>query len=99
MSRHDLYGPIHKGLRLALCDLTTRLGRTDFADAAEKAEMLAALRRQLVLGASHLHHEEAQIHAALEARAPGSTLTLDADHDHHRRAFEALEAEMAAVEA
>jgi hypothetical protein len=98
MSRHDLYGPVHKGLRLALCDLATRLARTDFADPAEKTEMLGALRRQLALGASHLHHEEAQIHVALEARAPGSTLTLQADHDEHRRAFEALEAEIRAVE-
>jgi hypothetical protein len=99
MSRHDLYGPIHKGLRLALCDLATGLARTDFAEVAEKQEMLAALRRQLALGASHLHHEEAQIHLALETRAPGSTLTLDADHEHHRRAFEALENQIKAVEA
>ena len=98
MSRHDIYGPIHKGLRLALCDLTIRLARTDFADTGQKSEVLAALRSQLALGASHLAHEEDHIHGALEARAPGSTITLGADHDHHRHAFAALEAAMRAVE-
>ena len=99
MKRHDLYAPIHKGLRLALSDLLVRLGRADFADAAATAGLLAALRRQLVLSAGHLHHEEVEIHTVLEARAPGSTLTLEADHDHHRRAFVTLEAAIAAVEA
>jgi hypothetical protein len=99
MSRHDLYGPIHKGLRLALSELVTRIGQVDFADRAQSEEMLAALRRQMALSASHLAHEEHHIHTALEARAPGSTITLEADHDHHRRTFEALEAAMDAVEA
>lgn len=99
MKRHDLYAPIHKGLRLALSDLLVRLGQADFADEAAAAALLAGLRRQLVLSASHLHHEEVEIHTALEARAPGATLTLEADHDHHRRAFVTLEAAIAAVEA
>ena len=99
MQRHDLYGPIHKGIRLALSDLLVRLGQADFADEAAARELLGALRRQLVLSAGHLHHEEVEIHGALEARAPGATLTLEADHDHHRRAFETLEAAIAGVEA
>jgi hypothetical protein len=99
MKRHDLYAPILKGLRLALSDLVVRLGQADYADPAATADLLGALRRQLVLSASHLHHEEVEIHTALEARAPGSTLTLEADHDHHRRAFVNLEAAIAAVEA
>lgn len=99
MPRHDLYGPIHKGLRKALCELVVRVGRTDFAAPDQRRETLAALRRQLAVSAGHLRHEEAHIHPALEERAPGAALTLDADHAHHRAAFEALEAAMAAVEA
>jgi hypothetical protein len=99
MQRHDLYGPIHKGIRLALSDLLVRLGNADFSDEAEAGELLGAVRRQLLLSAGHLHHEEVEIHGALESRAPGATLTLQADHDHHRRAFETLEAAIAAVEA
>jgi len=99
MQRHDIYGPIHKGIRLALSDLLVRLGNTDFADETAARELLGAVRRQLILSAGHLHHEEVEIHGALEARAPGATLTLQADHDHHRRAFETLEAAIDAVEA
>ena len=99
MSRHDLYGPIHKGLRKALSELVVLVGRTDFAAAGQRRETLAALRRQLAICAGHLRHEEAHIHTALEERAPGATLTLHADHDHHRAGFEALEAAIAAVEA
>lgn len=99
MKRHDLYAPIHKGLRLALSDLLVRLGQADFTDPTATADLLGALRRQVALSEGHLHHEEACIHTALEARAPGSTLTLDADHDHHRRTFVSLESAMAAIEA
>jgi hypothetical protein len=99
MQRHDLYGPIHKGLRLALSTLVVEIGSTDFADREAARETLAAVRRQMALSASHLAHEEDHIHRALEARAPGATLSLLADHDHHRRAFEAIEAAMQAIEA
>jgi hypothetical protein len=99
MPRHDLYAPIHKGLRLALSDLLVRLGQADFADDSALRDVLGALRLQLALSEGHLHHEEVEIHTALEARAPGSTLTLQADHDHHRRAFAALDAAMSALEA
>lgn len=99
MSRHDFYGPIHKGLRMALSGLLVKLGQTDFADGVAAAEMLAALRRQLHLSERHLHHEDVEIHGALEARAPGSTAALEGAHDHHRSAFSALEAFMQAIEA
>jgi hypothetical protein len=99
MSRHDLYGPVHRGLRKALCGLLVRLGQTDFANAAAAAEMLAALRQQLVLSAKHLYHEDVEIHGALEARAPGSTASLESAHNHHRAGFSALEAFMQSIEA
>ena len=99
MHRHDLYGPIHKGLRLALSNLVIRIGSTDFADPEAARETIAALRRQMVLSATHLAHEEEHIHAALEARAEGASLTLAADHDHHRRAFGEIETAMQAIEA
>jgi hypothetical protein len=99
MQRHDPYGPIHKGIRLALSNLVIRIGSTDFADREAAQDTLAALRRQMALGAGHLAHEEDHIHGALEERAPGATLTLAADHDHHRRAFDAIEAAIRAIEA
>jgi hypothetical protein len=99
MHRHDLYGPIHKALRAAMGDLISKIGATDFSDPAAAAVTLAALRRQVAIGASHLHHEEEQIHSALECRSPGATGRLEADHHHHEQAFAELEQLMQAIEA
>jgi hypothetical protein len=99
MQRHDTYGPIHKALRAAMGNLIAQLGATDFANSGEMVETLAALRTQLAIGAKHLHHEEVYIHGALEARSPGVTGRIEADHHHHEQAFMELEALMQAIEA
>jgi hypothetical protein len=98
MQRHDIYGPIHKALRAAAGKLLARLGSTDFSDAAETSSILADMRSQLALGMRHLHHEELHIHAALEARSPGSSGRLEADHHHHEEAFAELEVLMKVIE-
>ena len=98
MQRHDLYGPIHKGLRLALSKLVMRIGTTDFADARAVGDLIAALRRQMALSARHLEHEEDFIHTPVERRSPGATTSLVADHDHHRREFRKIEELMSAIE-
>lgn len=98
MQRHDPYGPIHKGLRLALSRLVMRIGATDFADPRAVSDLIAAVRRQMALSSSHLEHEEDFIHTALETRAPGAASQLAADHDHHRLEFRKIEALMRAVE-
>lgn len=95
--RWDIYGPIHKGLRLAQADMLGRLGRADFAAGGE-AGLLADLRRLLAIGAKHLAHEEAHLHTALEARRPGATAGIEAQHEHHRARFEMLTAAIRAVE-
>lgn len=96
--RHDFYRGVHKGLRLALARLLTRLGNVDAADASAVRRLLADLRGQLVFSAGHLHHEDAVIHTALAPHAPEAVAALEAEHDHHRAAFEALEAAIVAAE-
>lgn len=98
MSRHDLYGPIHKGLRLALSSLLVRLGQADFAT-PEGERTLDALEDQLTLSSSHLAHEELYLHPALEGRRPGATALLEQDHRHHDAAFAELAERIAAVRA
>jgi hypothetical protein len=98
MQRHDVYGPIHKALRAAMAKLLVKVGATDFSSPEDTAETLAALRSQLAIGARHLHHEELHIHAALEARCPGASGRIEADHHHHEQAFTKLEGLMQAVE-
>ncbi|KRB20993.1 MULTISPECIES: hemerythrin domain-containing protein [Mesorhizobium] len=96
--RYDLYGLIHKGLRKAQCELLARLGSADFDDAAATAPLLADLRTILMLGASHLAHEDRYIHQPLEARVRASTDRLEHQHDDHRLAFAELEDMIRAIE-
>jgi hemerythrin-like domain-containing protein len=95
---HDLYGLVHKGLRLSLSDLLVRLGRADPADAQTCARLLADLRSQLRLQARHLAHEDQEVHAALDARCPGAARRLGRAHEDHRAAFAELEAQIVRVE-
>lgn len=97
--RYDLYGPIHKGLRKAQCDLLVRLGNIDFNDARATADLLSDMRGLLALAAAHLEHEDGQIHDALRARGAASVDRLDHQHDDHRATFARLEALVADIEA
>lgn len=96
MPRFDLYGPIHKGLRLGLSTLLVRLGQADFGT-PEGERTLEALEAQLALSASHLAHEERFLHPALDARRPGATAILEQDHRHHDAVFAELQTRIAAV--
>ena len=53
--RYNTYRFIHKGLRLAQCQMLSRLGQADFEGEAG-AGLLAELRTLLMLGASHIGH-------------------------------------------
>ena len=53
--RFDLFLAIHKGIRLALADLLTRMGRADYADAG------ASERIALMTGALAVFPKEAVV--------------------------------------
>ena len=95
--RHDLYGLVHKALRMAQCQMLVRLGQFDFVH-GNVSGLVEELRGLLAMGAGHIAHEEAHIHGALEARAPGGTLVLDEQHVSHRAQFVVLEALLAELE-
>ena len=97
-ARHDFYAPVHKAIRKALSELLIRLGVTDWTDTAERTASLAALRQQMRFSASHLEHEETEIHGALELRSPGATQRLDAAHEEHDRAYVEIEGLCRALE-
>lgn len=82
--RYDIYRAVHKGLRLAHGRMLSRLGQADFTDAVEARRLLADLEQHLAHAASHLGHEEAHIHPALERRGPGATAALEERHRHHK---------------
>lgn len=97
--RPDLYAAIHKGLRLFMTDTLARLGRLDPADGDELQHTLAQLDALLDLCAGHLQHENSVIHPALEARRPGLSARIGAEHDDQRQALADLAAERQALAA
>ena len=76
-----------------------RVGRLDTGDAEELATTLAQLRSLLELCRSHVAHENEFVHAAIEARRPGASQRIAAEHVEHLDAIAALEAEVAALAA
>lgn len=98
LATHNFYAPVHKGLRLALTHLLTRLGVCDASCSQGLETLLDDLRTQLALSEHHLANEDTEVHTALEARAPGATARLVQDHDHHRHTFGELEGMIRDVE-
>lgn len=96
--RWDIYGPVHKGLRLAHNRMSQRLGAADWAGEDQRT-LIADLRHHLRLAASHLKHEDEHIHPALAARDPHTQAELDEQHDHHRARFGVLAGQIANLEA
>lgn len=97
--RWDIYGPIHKGLRLASTDFMIRIGRLNFEDGVGVASLIGDLRSHLELCAAHLAHEESMIHPALEGRLASAAARLDRQHAEHRQSFATLEELISALEA
>jgi hypothetical protein len=97
--RVDLYGPIHKALRLMMTDALQRTGRLDTDDRAELADTLACVQALLDACRAHVAKENKYVHAAIEARRPGGSQRIADEHDTHLESIAALEAEVAALRA
>lgn len=97
--RFDMYRLIHKGLRSLMAETMLAVGAMDVEDDADRAAVLARVRGLVVFCRGHLAHEDAYLHTAMEAREPGSTRQAAGDHAEHAHMFDALEADVAAVEA
>jgi hypothetical protein len=96
---HDIYGPIHKGLRLGSAQLLIRLGCADWREEEAARAVLADLRLHLQLSREHLEHEDDVYMPPLRERYRELAAQLDSDHRDHYRTFADLEVLIAAVEA
>ncbi|HEX6018317.1 MAG TPA: hemerythrin domain-containing protein [Burkholderiaceae bacterium] len=85
--RRDFYAPIHKALRLFMTRTLCTVGSTDPADAREVRATLDLVARLLALCESHLGHENAFVHPALERASPGSAARVTGEHEHHVEAI------------
>jgi hypothetical protein len=98
MQRFDIYRPIHKAVRACMADTLQRIGNTDGADETEVAGSLQQLRVLVAFLGMHLKKENTFVHPAMEARRPGSSGYIAADHEHHEFALGKLERLAAEVE-
>jgi hypothetical protein len=85
--RQDIYASIHKGLRAFMAHPLVRVGRVDAHDATEVAEVGEEVGALMDICAAHLSHENEVIHAAMEARRPGSAAEAAGEHVEHQRAI------------
>jgi hemerythrin-like domain-containing protein len=99
LPRHDIYCAIHKALRLFMTDTLARVGRLDTGDAADVADTVVQLRQLLNSCRGHVARENCFLHPALEARRPGASSLIGAEHDEHLEAIATLEAEADALAA
>lgn len=95
--RYDIYAFIHKGLRAFMAHTLVRVGRLDAHDPAEVAEVSAEVQGLLDICRAHLRHENDVVHAAMEARAPGSTERIAHEHVQHLATIDALQRLLSAV--
>lgn len=85
--RMDLYGGIHKALRLFMTRTLGSVGSADPDDPADVAQALALLDRLLGLCELHLKDENDFVHPALERALPGSAARIAGEHQHHVEAI------------
>lgn len=88
--RENLYIGIHKGVRALMVDTLLAVGRMDVGDPLALADGTQRVHQLLEFCQNHLQHENAFIHRALEARAPGSSARIAQEHHEHEEAIAGL---------
>jgi hypothetical protein len=80
MTRFDLYGKAHKGIRSMLFETAAKLARTDFADDTEVEAAAAAVKRLVAMLDKHAAVEDGVIMPALREVAPLVFHDLASEH-------------------
>lgn len=88
--RFDIYAGIHKGLRLMLSDALARAGRVDPASPSQRRELAETVEQLADLCESHLSHENAFIHPAIERVQAAGSRRIAAEHVDHQQDIAAL---------
>lgn len=90
-TRHNIYALIHKALRLAMMETLPVAGRLDASDAQEVSDAIVRVRELLSFCRLHLEVEEAFVHPTIEARHPGASTRVAAEHVEHLASIASLE--------
>jgi hypothetical protein len=78
---YDFFREVHKGVRLALFQLTTDLGSIDGTDADQRAWAVQRVGEIVDLLHAHHHHEDEYIRPLLQAHDHSLSDLVDAGHD------------------
>jgi hypothetical protein len=89
-NRYDIYGTIHKALRLCMMEALASVGTMDLENTEELRVKLASVEAMLGLMRTHLTKENKFLHPALDARQPGASQRIAAEHVEHEQAIDAL---------
>ncbi|HSR65485.1 MAG TPA: hemerythrin domain-containing protein, partial [Xanthomonadaceae bacterium] len=92
LPRYNIYEAIHKGLRARMGQVLVAVGQVDVDDEDDVHGVVVQLRMLLEMMRGHLAAENAFVHAAMEARAPGSSAAIADEHVHHEHDMSELEA-------
>lgn len=90
--RVDLYVGIHKAMRALMADLLVAVGKMDAADDSAVEWTVSRVLQFADFCTAHLTHENEFVHTALEARRPGASARIAAEHVEHAQAIAALKA-------
>src|SRR5262245_59583529 len=89
-ARYDIYAFIDKGLRAFMAHTLVRVGGLDPHDADEVAVGVEEVVALLDICEGHLDNENRVVHAAMEARRPGSAAAIADEHVQHARDIASL---------
>jgi iron-sulfur cluster repair protein YtfE (RIC family) len=95
--RFDLYGPIHKAIRVVMSDMLVRMGKANFANADVAVHVVRDLEKLLGWCEQHIEHETKFIHPHLAARLPQALAKIDVGHEEHARFVAELRSLMGGV--
>lgn len=97
--RFDMYAGIHKALRALMADTLLAVGRMDADDELELAQTTQRVVELLEFCRSHLAHENAFVHTAIEARAAGASAVIAHEHEEHEEHIAQLQQSVEALRA
>jgi hypothetical protein len=97
--RMDMYASIHKALRACMTDTLLNTGRMDPEDDSDVVLTSRSIKALLDFCEAHLRHENAFVHTAIEARAPGASAVVAHEHEEHQQSIRALRGMVSTLEA
>lgn len=81
MTRYNIFGQVHKGLRALLYETALRLQQTDFINAEEAEASLTQVQTVIDLFDSHAHTEDTMVFAAIQQAEPSLVNVFEQEHE------------------